>query len=535
MIGVVSYVEEHTAIEEFFELFKTPWEFYEPDNQYDVLLVTRQDVPTVDVSLIIVYSTETCSLDVSEVVDGTLNRLGACIQWHKEKLPIYGHTVTLPKYDGDVLLMNCEGAPVGYEIISGHKRILRIGYNLFFEVSHLLSVGQPPQNAMIPTLDLHIAMLRRWIVETGLTLVEIPPVPEGYDFSVCLTHDIDFIGIRRHFLDHSMLGFLYRATLGSLLDYFKRKISLSMLSTNIRTACSLPLVYLGICRDPWDQFDRCLNIEDGLPSTFFFIPFKNRAGKGFSEGRAKRRATKYDINDAGTIVQKLVARGCEIGVHGIDAWHDIKSAEQELQRIEAVASTQDGIGIRMHWLCWNERTFEILDKAGYSYDSTVGYNDTVGFKAGSTQPFKPIGMTHLLELPLHIQDTALFRKGGLFASEEHADELCQRIIDHVKSHGGVLTVLWHQRSLGPERLWDSFYVKLLEKIKKEKAWVATAREISEWFRMRRSATFETYGPEAESVRVVSDEKDGRGLPRLVMRSFARREDRASQTQPVNDE
>ena len=67
----------------------------------------------------------------------------------------------------------------------------RIGYDLFAEVQTLLTVGQTKINAGIPTLDLHIALLRDLIVASGVPLVEIPPVPDGFRFIACLTHDVD--------------------------------------------------------------------------------------------------------------------------------------------------------------------------------------------------------------------------------------------------------------------------------------------------------------------------------------------------------
>ena len=32
-----------------------------------------------------------------------------------------------------------------------------------------------------------------------------------------------------------------------------------------------------------------------------------------------------------------------------------------------------------------------LEKAGFSYDSTVGYNETIGYRAGTAQVFKHPG------------------------------------------------------------------------------------------------------------------------------------------------
>jgi hypothetical protein len=64
--------------------------------------------------------------------------------------------------------------------------------------------------------------------------------------------------------------------------------------------------------------------------------------------------------------------------------------------------------VRIHWLYFNPRAPSTIEKAGFLYDSTVGYNETIGYRAGTTQIFKHPTVSHLLELPLHIMDTALF-------------------------------------------------------------------------------------------------------------------------------
>ena len=53
-----------------------------------------------------------------------------------------------------------------------------------------------------------------------------------------------------------------------------------MLVTNWVAALKLPFVYIGLAKDFWRDFDdRYLELEKGLPSTFFVIPFKNYSGK----------------------------------------------------------------------------------------------------------------------------------------------------------------------------------------------------------------------------------------------------------------
>ncbi len=519
MIGVVSKPEERAAAEEFFQLFKTPWEFFDQAHRYDVLIVTDQSVPETDAPLVIAYGAAESSVDVYPWTSAPVEPSGTCVKWDDVCLPIYGRLFEFAGPDRPILFCCGRGASVGYEQNRNGRRILRIGYDLFQEIFFLLTNGQPPRNALIPSLDLHISMLRYFILNSGVPLLEIPPVPAGFRFIACPTHDVDFIGIKRHLLDHSMLGFLFRASIGCIFDVLAGKASLPKLKKNLKAAFSVPFLFFGIGPDPWDKFEYCLQIENGFRSTFFFIPFKKRAGKGFGEGKRRRRAAAYDIGDAGDIIRKLQAKGCEIGVHGIDAWHSIESGREELARVKNRIEATHELGIRMHWLCGNEDTFRILDNCGYSYDSTMGYNEAVGFKAGTAQVFKPIGVKNLLEIPLHIQDTALFSPGRMNASEAHAATLCRKIIEHVSRYNGVLTILWHERSLGPERFWDDFYIKLIGLVAAGNAWIAPANEVADWFRMRRSVSFEKNESGEGKVQISFNFANKSGLPSLVLRQF----------------
>jgi peptidoglycan/xylan/chitin deacetylase (PgdA/CDA1 family) len=294
----------------------------------------------------------------------------------------------------------------------------------------------------------------------------------------------------------------------------------------MKAVFTLPLVFLGIHRDPWYQFDRCFELEGDSPSTFFFIPYKNRVGEGFKEKRDKYRAAKYDVEDVYDILGDILARRCEAGVHGIDAWHSVMLGMNELDRLRAITGQQN-IGIRMHWLCRNESTFRVLDQAGYHYDSTFGYNDSIGFRAGTAQVYMPFGVRQLLEIPLHIQDTALFNPGRMHATAWHAAQLCDQLIENVDKYKGVLTILWHQRSLGPERLWGNFYKMLIQKLRSKNAWLATAGGIVDWFQIRRLALFK---PNSE-VEFACPFKNNSTVPPLVLRKYHCEKGRVTKSLP----
>lgn len=516
MIGVVARVDEVPIVEEFFELFKTPWEFHRPGRRYDVVIATCDEIPDVQATLLIVYGSVTKSVDARHSIIAFSRHRGSFLGHQTNSLPIYGDLLTFGETAGSVACVTADCGTAGLRIRSLEGEILRLGYDLFQEVRILVSDGQPPENAHISTLDIHIRMLRDWILGAGIALVEIPPAPAGHGFVVCLTHDIDFVGIRNHCFDHSMWGFLYRSTVGAIRDLLRRRISIARALKMWRAVVVLPFVYLGWAKDFWDPFDWYLAVEKDLPATYFLIPFRSRPGEKVPGPHASRRATAYDVTDLSDWAAILLQRGCELGVHGIDAWHSTEKGRDELATVAAVTGTTS-IGTRIHWLLRDASTPATLERAGYAYDSTFGYNETVGYRSGTGQVFRPLGAQKLLELPLHIQDGALFYPQRLDLTEPEAWERCSKLIENSRKFEGVLTVLWHDRSHGPERFWGDFYVRLVEALKSLDGWFATGAQAVGWFRKRREVRFEQVetADGARSVRLCYEGSDI--LPPLKIR------------------
>lgn len=491
MIGVISDTSEKEIVKEFFELFKTPWEFYQEGRDYDVVLCSAQSVNISEVvaKLLVIYCSRKTPFDSLHGVTVESKKHKALLQYADKIFPVYGNISTFADKRKPLIMIRESNEVAGIEISLKDKKIIRIGFDLFHEISFLLSSGQTVEYSLIPTMEIHISMLREWIVNSGIQLIEVPPVPSGYSFMACLTHDVDFIGIRKHKFDHTMWGFMYRALVVSSLHVMKERTAWRKLLKNWIAVLSLPLVYLRIVKDFWNEFDRYLEIEKNLGSTFFIIPFKNRAGKDISGMEQRQRAARYDITDIRPEIKRLIEHHCEIGLHGIDAWNDAQKASEECDRICKEVG-EPTIGVRMHWLYFCDRSTQLLEEAGFFYDSTFGYNDTVGYRGGTTQVFRPLGAKRLLELPLHIQDTALFYSSRMALTEKVAFSLMKGLIKNAQEYGGVLTINWHTRSLSPERLWDGFYINLLDKLKAQNVWFGTAQQVVTWFNKRRSVSFE---------------------------------------------
>ena len=520
MIGVLAKAQEEEIVAEFFELFKTPWEFFDKTHDYDVLIVTVNDFSATNARLVIYYSSEQNTFDIQEMIKIKPLDKNNFLVVENDYLPIYGQMSVIRGHGQPLYRIKDSDASAGLETKRPDQCIIRIGYDLFQEVAHLLSTGQPPENALIPALDLHISILRKLILHAGIILVEIPPVPAGYNFIVCLTHDIDFIRIRDHKFDHTILGFLYRAAIGTLIDVLQRKRSIKELYQNWKAVLKLPFVYLGLASDYWFKFDRYMELEKNVnaKSTFFVIPFKNRAGHKVAGKYAYRRAARYDVMDIQEMVKKLINNRFEVGVHGIDAWHDTTAAREEKNRIAAI-SEKNRVGIRMHWLCFDKNTFGKLDEAGFAYDSTFGFNDAVGYRAGTSQAFKPIGTKNIFELPLLIQDTALFNPKHMSLTKNEAWDLSKDLIEKAAVYGGMLTILWHDRSLSPERLYEDFYIKLLAELKNRKTWFATATDICDWFNSRRAVKFEDVKVSNRNISIKSRTENNDEKPNLRVRIY----------------
>jgi hypothetical protein len=517
MIGVISKVGEIKAVEEFFELFKTPWESYVPNREYNVVVTTSgEDSTDVNANLLLIYNSKPTSFDGTRGGTRLSKQDCAWIEWNGVEFPVYGDLMILPEAERPFVWCKGKSAVVGFEASCEGRRTLRIGYDLFQEVSHLLSKGQPSENAHFPTLEIHISLLRSMMVNAGVSFVEVPPVPAGYDFMACLTHDVDFTGIREHKFDHTLLGFIYRAFFKSFSGAVRGKLPWSRMIQNWKAVFSLPLVYLGLAEDFWLEFDRYAQIEKDLASTFYFIPFKNVPGVTNSGAAPKRRAAEYDVADIQSRLRQLVEQGCEVGLHGIDSWRDRQKARTEAKRI-CELSGQSEVGIRMHWLYFSEDSPKILEDAGLTYDSTYGYNDAIGFRGGTAQVFCPMSATGFLELPLGIQDSALFYPSRMGLSETEALESCKHLIEFMSMFGGALTVNWHTRSLSPERLWGEFYAQLLEEIQKHRVWFGTAHQITTWFRKRRELQFDQVQFAEDGVRVKMSRPSADCFPPFLVR------------------
>ena len=86
----------------------------------------------------------------------------------------------------------------------------------------------------------------------------------------------------------------------------------------------------------------------------------------------------------------LVSQKCEIGIHpGYESAFDSEKIQTEKEEVEQMAGI--GIsGVRNHFLRFSiPKSWRNYEELGLLYDSTLGYAEREGFRAGIAAPFKP--------------------------------------------------------------------------------------------------------------------------------------------------
>ena len=121
----------------------------------------------------------------------------------------------------------------------------------------------------------------------------------------------------------------------------------------------------------------------------------------------------------------------EVGLHGsYSAADDARRIADEKERLERLSGPVQGQ--RYHYLRVDpHRNLGSLEAAGFAYDSSLGFGDAVGFRAGIAHPFRPWDFERdapheLIEVPLAAMDVTLSAERYLNLSVEQAGRAAQR-------------------------------------------------------------------------------------------------------------
>jgi len=309
--------------------------------------------------------------------------------------------------------------------------------------------------------------------------------PGDKPFAVCLTHDVDSVS-------EQYFRYLRKAR-GAL--FLRRQVMWKRFrwSAFHRMRYFTPRFYTR--RDPLHLYEQWLEIEErnNARSTFFFWPGWSAVTKHHPSD------CTYDLQDpvvfdgqkcsVNEMIQEIDRRGWEIGLH--PSWYSFNDADEMKAQKETLekAVGHEIVSVRQHFLHYDIRlTPGVQELAGFRYDSTLGFNDNVGFRFGTCHPWKVYDTEgqrtlSLVEIPLIVQDTAMLRQEkGLRLDADTALAYVLQLAGEVERVGGVMTLLWHPNAVSDPITWN-LYSTVLERLRERNPWFASVREIGEcWSR-----------------------------------------------------
>lgn len=178
----------------------------------------------------------------------------------------------------------------------------------------------------------------------------------------------------------------------------------------------------------------------------------------------------------------------DVGLHGSPASaYDPEVLQTELNNLRGLGFNPTGF--RTHYLHFDyQKSFANLEAAGILYDSTLGYWENIGFRAGISVPFFPFNLAEnrpfrVLEIPLIVMDTSLHSHRAMNLSYRSGRRSLKRLMDIAAKYQSHLSLLWHNTTFDPidYPLWGKLYWEAIDYSLKKDGWVTSLHDIyEEW-------------------------------------------------------
>ncbi|MFT7419379.1 MAG: hypothetical protein ACI9QN_000297 [Arcticibacterium sp.] len=299
--------------------------------------------------------------------------------------------------------------------------------------------------------------------------------PGGKKCAIILSHDVD-----------------YPQKYASVYNYpwLPRGPIPEFLKLNVERLKSTILLLLDKNRSDYWLFDDIMKLESsfGFKSSFYFSSI-NRFMKWGS-----KNDVVYDIRQSRfkELFLSIQEAGFEVGLHpSYYAYKSLTNLTTEKELLENCIN-KDVVGMRHHlWHMGKEvsRTLRMHNDAGFKYDSSIAFNNNIGFRRSIAIPYHPwdeIGNAPLdiLQIPMMAMD------GNFFYKESNVYRAVDELLKYkniLKIEGGVGAVDWHVRTSYPRNkeyfLWGTAYKEFLEELSLDKeVWVTNGEEFYNWFK-----------------------------------------------------
>lgn len=305
----------------------------------------------------------------------------------------------------------------------------------------------------LPVINLYADILTNWIEKAYAIKVY-----KNRSFSAVISHDIDAPFYFRKF----------KTELSELLNSRQP-------SGKYHNAADL-LKYIGylfrIYPDPFDTFDYIQEQEEarGIRSTYFIMV-------------SRENEWGLDLKKYSRRLERILSKENEVALHpGYTSYCRPDSLIKERNKLESLCGIKPS-GVRNHFLRMQiPAGYHSCRMLEFEYDSTLGYPDREGFRAGICIPYKPYDIYHrkmidIMEIPLNIMDGTL--KDYCRYPSDMALERIKQHIDMVKAFQGAIVFNWHNTFLiRKNEPWRRVFEGCLDYLVLKGARFRTCRELA---------------------------------------------------------
>jgi hypothetical protein len=210
------------------------------------------------------------------------------------------------------------------------------------------------------------------------------------------------------------------------------------------------LVLMGFKRDPYDTFKWIITLQKKSNFKFmvlFLIGDFSTFDKNISTNKKEFIA-----------LIKSVADYCDVGIKAsYFSLEDISILKKEKLKMESITNT-DLKAVRHSFSKLNlPKSYRNLVELEINQDFTMGYIDTLGFRAGTCTPFQFYDLDYEVQTPLqinpyHCLDFALLKYQSQLDKTEHL----QKLIAEVKAVNGTFVPIFHNYSFSDLERWKGF-------------------------------------------------------------------------------
>lgn len=252
-------------------------------------------------------------------------------------------------------------------------------------------------------------------------------------FGVLMTHDVDWVSVEPIWFIRNLLKktrfepIVFNAENDYLYQNVKRLIE-------------------------WDY-------EKEIRSTWYFMSGSysfRRYGNRYS---SKSRKLKK-------LIPILINRGHSLGLHtSYYGGFDVKKSQSQKEGLEKIIGREVAYN-RNHYLRFDRiKSISLYEACGFKADSTMGYSDANGFRAGLCRPFYPWNyeskrVSNVVEIPL------------LFMDSVNSDNLpeswndLKRILTWIKEVKGCGSLLFHPSNLASDPQRKEFYFEAIKECRR---------------------------------------------------------------------